>query len=102
MCDACQAPDCGKCTNCKDMVKFGGTGRGKQACKLRRCPNMAVEDAELSENEDEVEEEKEPVKKKTVSARLSVNKVKWCGKPILESKGRQFYNRAVVGKIVLF
>lgn len=42
VCEACQLPDCGKCSHCKDMVKFGGSGRAKQACKMRRCPNMAV------------------------------------------------------------
>lgn len=28
------------------MVKFGGSGRSKQACVHRRCPNMAVQVAE--------------------------------------------------------
>lgn len=32
----CQAPDCGKCSSCKDMIKFGGSGRSKQACQKRR------------------------------------------------------------------
>lgn len=32
----CQSPDCGKCTACKDMIKFGGSGKSKQACKHRR------------------------------------------------------------------
>lgn len=36
VCEACQLPDCGKCNHCQDMVKFGGTGRGKQACVKRR------------------------------------------------------------------
>ena len=29
-------PDCGKCTFCRDMIKFGGSGRSKQACVHRR------------------------------------------------------------------
>lgn len=29
-------PDCGSCTSCKDMIKFGGSGRSKQACSQRR------------------------------------------------------------------
>ncbi len=37
------------------MVKFGGSGRTKQACKLRRCPNMAVQVVE--DNDMETEEE---------------------------------------------
>ena len=36
VCDVCQQPDCGQCTFCKDMVKFGGTGRSKQCCIDRR------------------------------------------------------------------
>lgn len=36
VCEACQQPDCGECVFCRDMVKFGGSGRGKQACKNRR------------------------------------------------------------------
>lgn len=32
----CQSPDCGKCAACKDMIKFGGSGKSKQACKQRR------------------------------------------------------------------
>ena len=36
ICETCQQPDCGKCSACADMVKFGGTGRSKQACVSRR------------------------------------------------------------------
>ena len=37
-CAAClKATDCGKCVNCKDMIKFGGEGRKKQKCMERRC-----------------------------------------------------------------
>ena len=25
------------------MIKFGGSGRSKQACNRRRCPNMAIQ-----------------------------------------------------------
>ena len=32
----CQQADCGKCAACKDMIKFGGSGRAKQACVNRR------------------------------------------------------------------
>ena len=51
MCEACQLPDCGKCSACQDMLKFGGSGRSKQACVHRRCPNMALTQAEESEEE---------------------------------------------------
>ena len=41
------------------MVKFGGSGRAKQACHQRRCPNMAVKEAEdndlLDEDDDKIE-----------------------------------------------
>lgn len=43
ICENCQQPDCGACVSCKDMIKFGGTGRSKQACVRRRCPNMAIQ-----------------------------------------------------------
>ncbi len=36
VCEVCQLPDCGKCSACKDMIKFGGSGRSKQACMHRR------------------------------------------------------------------
>ncbi|XP_037079528.1 DNA (cytosine-5)-methyltransferase 1-like [Pollicipes pollicipes] len=33
VCEACQQqPDCGDCKHCRDMVKFGGSGRSKQCC----------------------------------------------------------------------
>ncbi|NXD44036.1 DNMT1 methyltransferase, partial [Copsychus sechellarum] len=36
-------PECGKCKACQNMVKFGGSGRSKQACLQRRCgsPHLA-------------------------------------------------------------
>ena len=51
VCEVCQLTDCGKCSACRDMVKFGGSGRSKQACVHRRCPNMALNQAEESEEE---------------------------------------------------
>ena len=41
-CEACLETDCGECTNCKNMIKFGGPGTSKQACVKRRCPNMEI------------------------------------------------------------
>ncbi|GMH68487.1 hypothetical protein TrRE_jg12733, partial [Triparma retinervis] len=38
-CNACNSEDCGKCSACKDKVKFGGPGRLKQCCKRRICKN---------------------------------------------------------------
>ncbi|XP_050442390.1 jmjC domain-containing histone demethylation protein 1 isoform X3 [Adelges cooleyi] len=36
-CEACKQADCGECSFCKDMVKFGGPGRAKQTCVMRQC-----------------------------------------------------------------
>ncbi|XP_025092678.1 lysine-specific demethylase 2A-like isoform X3 [Pomacea canaliculata] len=46
-CEACTRTECGECTFCKDMRKFGGPGRMKQSCKSRQCmapilPHAAV------------------------------------------------------------
>ncbi|XP_043229878.1 DNA (cytosine-5)-methyltransferase 1-like isoform X1 [Amphibalanus amphitrite] len=57
VCEACQQPDCGECRHCKDMTKFGGSGRSKQCCINRRCPNMAIEEAEDSDGEEEDKED---------------------------------------------
>lgn len=37
ICEACQRSDCGECSFCHDMVKFGGPGRAKQTCQMRQC-----------------------------------------------------------------
>lgn len=44
VCEACQRSDCGECTFCVDMVKFGGPGRAKQTCMMRQClqPQLPV------------------------------------------------------------
>ncbi|XP_046678996.1 jmjC domain-containing histone demethylation protein 1-like, partial [Homalodisca vitripennis] len=36
-CIACNNSDCGQCNFCKDMIKFGGTGKSKQSCIQRQC-----------------------------------------------------------------
>ena len=36
-CDNCKKANCGNCVTCKDMKSFGGEGRMKQACKMRKC-----------------------------------------------------------------
>uniref|UniRef100_G3Q0P5 [histone H3]-dimethyl-L-lysine(36) demethylase n=1 Tax=Gasterosteus aculeatus aculeatus TaxID=481459 RepID=G3Q0P5_GASAC len=45
-CAACCRKECGTCQFCHDMRKFGGTGRMKKGCLMRRClapalPNTA-------------------------------------------------------------
>lgn len=88
MCDACHSPDCGKCSNCKNMIKFGGAGKSKQACQRRRCPNMAVEEADLFENEDE--KVIETVQRKE-GTRRKVNEVKLLSKPPKVIKTSTYY-----------
>nr|ASM42030.1 DNMT1 [Pogonomyrmex barbatus] len=53
ICDNCQQPDCGVCVACKNMTKFGGKGSQKQACIRRRCPNLAIQEADDSDPENE-------------------------------------------------
>ena len=37
LCAECARKDCGKCANCSDKLKFGGSGKRKQACLQRWC-----------------------------------------------------------------
>lgn len=57
VCDNCRQPDCGTCTACKSMPKFGGKGIQKQACIKRRCPNLAIQEADDSDEEQYENEE---------------------------------------------
>ena len=43
------------------MIKFGGSGRSKQSCVHRKCPNMAVQMAEDDEDIDNILGEPEPI-----------------------------------------
>lgn len=36
-CTGCLSVDCGLCVCCKDMKKFGGTGKKKNGCLKRKC-----------------------------------------------------------------
>ncbi|KAM6953365.1 lysine-specific demethylase 2A [Aplochiton taeniatus] len=45
-CEGCTRKECGDCTYCHDMRKFGGPGRMKKGCMMRQCvlpclPNTA-------------------------------------------------------------
>ncbi|XP_014253428.1 DNA (cytosine-5)-methyltransferase 1-like [Cimex lectularius] len=104
ICEACQMADCGTCVHCRDMVKFGGSGRSKQACIKRRCPNMAVQEADDSEPEDEYsyQEAAEKILKgevKVRSARTTGGKkqVEWTGIIVADDGRRVFYKTAIVG-----
>ncbi|CAL1530549.1 unnamed protein product [Lymnaea stagnalis] len=100
ICEVCQQPDCGKCTACKDMTKFGGSGKAKQACKERRCPNMAIKSAEDDDLEEEAEIEKEEKSLAAVTrhkaGKNAKTKVAWIGKSINEKGPKKFYSRARV------
>merc|ERR1712037_180849 len=38
-CKECKSTNCQKCEPCRDMLKYGGPGKLKQACVYRRCAN---------------------------------------------------------------
>ena len=44
-CDGCRAANCGSCPHCRDMIKFGGPGKMKQACVNRVCLTRNLEEA---------------------------------------------------------
>uniref|UniRef100_A0A8B9R729 DNA (cytosine-5)-methyltransferase n=1 Tax=Astyanax mexicanus TaxID=7994 RepID=A0A8B9R729_ASTMX len=104
VCEVCQASDCGKCSACKDMIKFGGSGRSKQACQKRRCPNMAVKEAEEDENIDE--EDILPLFKDTkkmsqAKKKQTKNKIAWVGEPVKTEGKRDYYMKVRVENEVL-
>eukprot|EP00550_Attheya_septentrionalis_P009201 CAMPEP_0198286756 /NCGR_PEP_ID=MMETSP1449-20131203/5728_1 /TAXON_ID=420275 /ORGANISM="Attheya septentrionalis, Strain CCMP2084" /LENGTH=1361 /DNA_ID=CAMNT_0043984547 /DNA_START=117 /DNA_END=4202 /DNA_ORIENTATION=- len=41
-CAACARPDCGKCRNCLDKPKFGGSHKLRQSCTVRKCTNQII------------------------------------------------------------
>ena len=51
-CSACTRDDCGQCRYCLDMVKFGGPGKKRQACILRKCSEISVSKDLKSKQED--------------------------------------------------
>ncbi|CAG9828260.1 unnamed protein product [Diabrotica balteata] len=102
ICEACQSPDCGECNHCRDMVKFGGPGKLKQACKRRRCMHMEVIDAEVSDNEDEkdVTCELKHKKIKHLSTKI-IHTVKWNDEIEEKYKGDTCYSSATVGDFMV-
>ncbi|NWT77030.1 DNMT1 methyltransferase, partial [Prunella himalayana] len=83
-CQVCQQPECGKCKACQNMVKFGGSGRSKQACLQRRCPNLAVREADEDEEVDDNIPEMPSPKKMLQGRKKKQNKsrISWVGEPI--------------------
>nr|XP_054770266.1 DNA (cytosine-5)-methyltransferase PliMCI-like [Lytechinus pictus] len=106
VCEVCQAPDCGKCAACKDMIKFGGSGRAKQACKERRCPNMAVQEADENDVDEmdnaskkESVEDKKAKKNRKLGSPLKKKKrakVTWIGEPEEVTEDRAYYKEAMI------
>ncbi|ETE68495.1 DNA (cytosine-5)-methyltransferase 1, partial [Ophiophagus hannah] len=84
VCEVCQQPECGKCKACQDMIKFGGSGKSRQACLHRRCPNLAVKEADEDEEVDDNIPEM-PSPKKMLQGRKkkqNKNRISWVGDPI--------------------
>ncbi|KAF2360331.1 S-adenosyl-L-methionine-dependent methyltransferase [Trinorchestia longiramus] len=102
VCEACLRQDCGECSNCKNMIKFGGSGRAKQCCKERRCPNMM-----LAEPDDDNEEAavKHLINLRDASSHAKVHRVKkatdklsWVGEPVSCTSKRKYYECARVNE----
>ncbi|XP_069697598.1 DNA (cytosine-5)-methyltransferase 1-like isoform X2 [Periplaneta americana] len=105
VCEACQSPDCGICVFCKDKLKFGGPGKTKQCCIQRRCPNMAIQEADDSEPEDEEEYQRLSERVESVTSFTSKHKgirsrekqdIKWVGKVIKDDGRRKYYSAVMV------
>jgi len=92
--------DCGKCNHCRDMVKFGGSGRSKQSCVHRKCPNMAVQVAD----DDDLEYE-EPIEQVDIDVdhrhitktKRHFYKIEWPGRALKCVDGCTYYADALVG-----
>ena len=102
VCETCQQPDCGTCSACKDMTKFGGSGKSKQACNRRRCPNMAVQEADDSDQEDDelndtlVENTKITQKMILKEFKHVEKEITWVGEPVIDDGRRTFYKSVMV------
>ena len=108
-CEECLNPDCGKCTFCKDMVKFGGTGKLKQACFTRKCRNMAVD---INYNSDDSSsagdsgiEYKVKAKNRCLSTpgikTLNIDKPTLFSEPMKEISHKQFHTSAITDGVTV-
>ena len=82
------------------MVKFGGSGRSKQSCVHRKCPNMAVQVADDDDQDYEegieqidIDVDHRPIKK----AKRHFYKIEWQGDVLKEVEGFTYYSAAQVG-----
>lgn len=95
VCEVCHQPECGQCKACKDMVKYGGQGRSKQACLERRCPNLAMKEAEEDEEVDDIPEMPSPKKmNQGKKKKLNKNRISWIGGAI-KTEGKKIYYKKV-------
>ena len=62
----CSREDCGKCKSCKDTKKFGGPGKKKQCCELRKCSQP------LSSTNEKSMPTKESVREESTQAHANV------------------------------
>lgn len=108
ICDTCQLPDCGKCSACRAMGKFGGSGKTKKACVQRNCPNMAVEQAEESDPEDEEEYRQLSEKNNSdsmedgVPVKLTgagVKNIQWVGEPVKSEMNKMYYEKVKINDL---
>uniref|UniRef100_A0A803TQR8 DNA (cytosine-5)-methyltransferase n=1 Tax=Anolis carolinensis TaxID=28377 RepID=A0A803TQR8_ANOCA len=98
VCEVCQQPECGKCRACQDMIKFGGSGKTKQACFQRRCPNLAVKEADDDEEvDDNIPEVPSP--KKMLQGRKkkqSKSRISWVGHPVKSDGKKDYYQKVCI------
>ncbi|KAM5238057.1 DNA (cytosine-5)-methyltransferase 1 [Ctenodactylus gundi] len=98
VCEVCQQPECGLCKACKDMVKFGGSGRSKQACQMRRCPNMAMKEADDDEEvDDDIPEMPSPKKMhQGKKMKQNNNRISWVGEAIKTDGKKNYYQKVCI------
>nr|AFV53350.1 DNA (cytosine-5-)-methyltransferase 1 [Pleurobrachia bachei] len=93
VCVGCKAEDCGTCPTCKDKVKFGGSGKRRQACINRGCVDMQPK-----------EEKDKPVKDsksrtKTVRSKMQISgdtDGEFTGEVLKTKGGKTYYSTATV------
>lgn len=101
-CERCQAPDCGKCTACHDMVKFGGKGTAKQSCVERKCQQMILYEEKESEEEEDVVEPKPSGKSQKAKKLMKSHKNrKWVGEILKSEDGNVFYGSVKINDDVI-
>ena len=81
------------------MVKFGGSGRAKQTCVERKCPNLGIELDDGNETEEDADPRSEPILEKpsklTRAKHSGLSKVDWIEEPmfdVTDEDRRAFYS----------